>query len=138
MLYRIGVILRKLFFPWEPENKWRGLDGPDFSFIDLGRPAAFLIPEEKLGITIDGKTVQEVIEASLIERIGAFTRSEVPSFGAWVNGHNIVIHDKCRLYEVSYRGKEKITLLASKLAEVARLADEEYIYFKAGQYAALI
>mgnify|MGYP001612835059 FL=1 len=119
-------------------SKWDGLDGPGFRFEDLGRPAVFLIPVSKLQKRLGGKSAAEDLDHFLTENFGAFTRMTISNFGVWVNGQKTIICDECGFYEVSFVGKERITLLARKLAELASAIGEECIYFKAGQYAALI
>ena len=119
-------------------NKWKGLGTENFRFKDLGRPAVFFLPIKKLQIKIWEGNIEENLHRFLIKNFEAFTYSTVSNFGVWVNGHQEVISDECRLYEVSFIGKEKISLLGEKLAEIAEVIKEECIYFKAGQYAALI
>ncbi|MBI2109214.1 MAG: hypothetical protein HYT93_03510 [Parcubacteria group bacterium] len=113
-------------------SKWCGLDNEFFTFVDLGRPAVFLLPVKKI------LQIEENLHRFLIKHFGTFTYIPMPSFGAWRSGNQVIVYDECRLYEVSFVGKEKITLLARKLAQIATAIQEECIYFKAGQYAALI
>ena len=119
-------------------NKWAGLDDESYKIEDLGRPAVFLLPLEKLKTTIGDKTAEEELHAFLTKNFGAFTTTTVPYFGFWRAAGTQIIYDECRLYEVSFAGKEKIPLLLKKLAEVARAIGEECVYFKAGQYACLV
>ncbi len=121
-----------------PENKWEGLEGAGCRLVNLGRPAVFLLPSHKLR-TDDGtgRTVGNTLHAFLVERFGAYTCTTVPYFGFW-HGKSGANYDECRLYEVSFDGKEHIRTLTAKLAEVARIIGEECIYFKAGQYACLV
>ena len=113
-------------------SKWRGLDNKHFKFEDLGRAAVFLLPADKL------PKVEKELHDFLIQHFGTFTYFPMPSFGAWRNGKRVIVYDECRLYEVSFAGKKKITLLGEKLAKIALTLGEECIYFKAGQYSALI
>ncbi len=119
-------------------SKWDGLGGPSFRFEDLGRPAVFLIPVLKLTKRIGDKSAAQYLDDFLTQNFGAFTRMIIPNFGVWVGGKGTIVYDECALYEVSFVGKEKITLLAGLLAELSRAIGEECIYFKAGQYASLI
>ena len=111
---------------------------PNYKLVDLGRPAIFLIPEKKLRIKIGGQTIETILHNFLSEKFGAFTSSIVANFGIWVNDKNVVHKDRCRIYEVSFEGKGRIPILLRKLAEMARLTDEECIYLKAGQYSCLV
>lgn len=123
------------------KNKWRSFERKNSPYVleDLGRPAVFLIPVRKLRIRPDGNdTVERMIANFILENLGAFTISTVPSFGFWKNRESALILDECHQYEVSFPGKNGVSRLMEKLAEVARKADEECIYFKAGQYACLI
>ena len=113
-------------------SKWAGLGNDNFTFVDLGRPAVFLLPINKL------PKVEDNLHEFLVQNFGTFTYFPVPSFGAWKNGQQVIVYDQCRLYEVSFNGKEKITLLGERLAKIAFLINEDCIYFKAGQYASLI
>lgn len=120
------------------QNIWEQFNTDKVRFVDLGRAAIFLIPERKLNLMIDGESVGERISNFLRENFSAFTFSQIPNFGVWVNGHSVVFSDRCRLYEVSFDGKERITMLGEKLAEIAKATREECIYFKTGQYSSLI
>ena len=117
---------------------WTEFSTNKVRFEDLGRAAIFLIPEKKLGLSVSGKTVSDDLRDFLMVNFSAFTFSQVPSFGVWVNGQEVVFADECRLYEVSFDGKEKISMLGEKLAEIAKVIGEECIYFKAGQYSSLV
>src|SRR3989344_7489715 len=121
-------------------SKWVGLDNDNFSFVDLGRPAVFLLPLNKLlsGVTIDFMYPENALHSFLLENFGTFTYFPMPSFGVWRNGKQVICYDACRMYEVSFNGKEKITLFGDKLAKIAVAINEECIYFKAGQYSSLI
>ena len=85
-----------------------------------------------------GSTVEENLHQFLAKELGAFTTTTVPYFGFWRSANDRTAYDECRLYEVSFVGKERIPVLLEKLAEVALAVDEECIYFKAGQYACLV
>lgn len=120
------------------EDKWAALQGEGYRLENLGRPAVFLLPSHKLR-TDDGsgRTIGDALHRFLVENFGAYTCTTVPYFGFW-HGQSGAAYDECRLYEVSFDGKEHIRTLAAKLAEVARIISEECIYFKAGQYACLV
>lgn len=120
------------------ENKWEGLEGENYRLEDLGRPAIFLLPIKKLQKRVGNVTIEQVLHRFLIEQFGAYTSSTIPSFGVWKNTERAVISDECRQYEVSFVGKERIPVLAKKLAEIAKLIKEECIYLKAGQYSCLV
>ena len=124
----------------EEQNQsiWTQFNTDKVRFVDLGRAAVFLIPEGKLNLLIDGETVGLHLGNFLAQNFKAFTFCQVPYFGIWINGQEAIFADKCRLYEVSFDGKEKISVLGEKLAEIAKIIGEECIYFKAGQYSALV
>ena len=121
-------------------SKWIGLDNGNFTFVDLGRPAVFLLPLDKLlsGVIMDFVDLESALHSFLLENFGTFTYFTMPSFGVWKNGKQVICYDACRMYEVSFSGKEKITFLGERLAKIAVAINEDCIYFKAGQYAALI
>ena len=119
-------------------NKWSGLEGEGYRIEDLGRPAVFLIPVRKLKVGVLGRTTEEKLRRFLIGNFGAFTSSRVPSFGFWKDIEQATISDECAIYEVSFVGKDKISILLKELAQTARDIDEKCIYFKAGQYACLV
>ena len=119
-------------------NKWLGLKGETYRIEDLGRPAMFLLPSHKLRMAMGAATVEENLHQFLSKEFGAFTTATVPYFGFWRSANDQVAYDECRLYEVSFVGKERIPFLLEKLAEVAVAIEEECIYFKAGQYACLV
>jgi len=121
------------------ENKWLGLEGDTYRIENLGRPGIFLLPSHKLRQEMEGTTVEDHLHNFLIENFGAFTTTMVPYFGFWHStGNKRIDYDECRQYEVSFDGKKLIPVLLAKLAEIARVIDEECIYVKAGQYSALI
>jgi len=120
------------------QSKWKSLTGKDYTLEDLGRPAIFLLPIRKLKQKVGNITVEEDLHRFLIEHFGAYTSSTIPSFGFWKSIREATISDECREYEVSFVGKERIPTLLKKLAEIAKIIEEECIYVKAGQYSALI
>jgi hypothetical protein len=106
-------------------SKWANFSrNPHYRLVDLGRPLVFLIPEKKLKKRIGNQTVEIYLQKFLSERFGAFTSSIVANFGIWVNDCNIAHKDRCRIYEVSFNGKNKIPILLQKLAEIAKATDE--------------
>lgn len=118
-------------------GKWDDFKSSTYKIHDLGRPAVFLIPEIKLQNAMNGISVEKAVEAFLLEKFGAFTTTSLPSFGVWVNETQIH-YDQCKRYEVSFVGKEKITMLLEFLAKIAIATDEICLYFCAGQYACLL
>ena len=120
------------------ENKWRGLEGNSYRLENLGRPAIFLLPVWKLKAKLGKTTIEQDLHRFLITQFGAYTSTTIPSFGVWKNTKKAIVSDECRQYEVSFNGKERIPLLAGKLAEIARLIEEDCVYLKAGQYSCLV
>lgn len=121
----------------ETKNPWEQFKGAEYRLENLGRPAVFLIPSKKLGIKDRKKTVEERLNTFLQEEFGAFTISTAPYFGAWHDG-KMISHDECRSYEVSYVGTKRTKRLIRLLARIARIIEEECIYFKAGEDTCLI
>lgn len=119
-------------------NKWQEFLSDDYQLMDLGRPAIFLIPTNKLNLRIGDQSVKENLHQFLIHNFGAYTASEIPNFGFWKDIQMATISDQCSGYEVSFVGKDKIPTLLKKLAEIASIIEEECIYFGAGQYRCLI
>ncbi len=121
------------------ENKWQGLEGKGYRLENLGRPGIFLLPVWKLrAYRIKNTIVEKHLHRFLIDQFGAYTSSTIPSFGVWKNTKKAIVSDECRQYEVSFQGKERIPLLAGKLAEIARIIGEDCVYLKAGQYSCLV
>ena len=118
-------------------NKWDKIGGGNYLLQDLGRPAIFFIPTKKLDFLIGSKTVRDEIQEFLIENFGGYTHYEMKSFGCWRDGSKI-ISDQCVVYEVSFIGKDKIPILLEKLAVLSQAIEENCIYVKTGQYAALV
>ena len=119
-------------------NPWTEFESCDYRIEDLGRPAIFLIPARKLDWQYMNGRIRDHLHAFLIEHIGAFTTALIPQFGVWTSAGDRIIYDECCQYEVSFVGKERISLLMRKLAMLARQIEEECIYFKAGEDACLI
>jgi len=123
-------------------SKWKDLHDEYYEIVDLGRPAVFLVPSHLLQRSIstddDAQTVEQFIEAYLMDHFGAFTKTMIPEFGFWLSGGKKKCLDECRRYEVSFLGKERICPLMRMLAQVARIVNEDCVYFKAGQHACLI
>lgn len=120
------------------ENKWSGLEDESYHLENLGRPAIFLLPVRKLQKELGGVSVEQLLHQFLIAEFESYTSSTIPSFGVWKDAQKTIISDECRQYEVSFAGKERIPVLAKKLAEIAKWVEEECIYLKAGQYSCLV
>ena len=114
-------------------SKWQSLSGSGYRLVDLGRPAVFLLPTKKLS-----RAIEKDLHWFIVAHFGAYTTSTIPSFGFWKNAERATISDECRIYEVSFLGKDRIPVLLKKLAKVAAQIEEECIYVKAGQYTALV
>lgn len=121
------------------KNKWAEFKNPKkYTLVDLGRPASFLIPVRADKIyTPHGRPVMNDLRDFITDNFGGYTEATIPFFGIYRNKMR-VFYDRCYCCKVSFAGKEKIPLLLEKLAEVARLLQEQCIYFEAGQYATLI
>ena len=125
---------------WEGSvNKWEGLTPLDCRIEDLGRPAQFLLPVQKLGMsTPSGKDIRDDLHDFLLAEFGAFTTAHIPGFGIWRDAHGKAVVDDCTQYKVSFKGKDRIPVLLAKLKEVCQLMSEDCIYVEAGQYAGLL
>ncbi len=120
-------------------NPWQEFQNIGYRIEDLGRPAVFLMPTYKLDWPyMERHTVRDDLHAFLLAYFGSFTTTITPFFGFYKKGSGVMIHDQCYQYEVSFVGKDRIGLLISKLAVIARRIEEECIYFKAGEDACLI
>jgi hypothetical protein len=73
----------------------------------------------------------------MITHFDGYTCAELPSFGVWKDGAKLY-YDRCKLYEVSFKGKEQIPEFIKKLTDLCVAMGERAIYFKAGQYSCLI
>lgn len=120
------------------KNPWTEFKHTSFELVDLGRPAVFLIPTKKLSQKIDEKTARDHISEFLVQHFSAYTTAIVPHFGIWRDGNAHLVEDTCTLYEVSFKGREKIALLIEYLANLCIAIDEECLYFKAGEDTCLI
>lgn len=121
-----------------PSNPWTDFENDAFEIVDLGRPAVFLLPSHKLRQLVGETSVEDGLHRFLSEHFGAFTTTSVPYFGFWKNDGQRLVYDECRMYEVSFAGKDRLPELMRKLADIAALINEDCIYFKAGQYTCLI
>ncbi|MEA3249383.1 MAG: hypothetical protein U9Q03_03435 [Patescibacteria group bacterium] len=138
-LKAIGRVLMTHIDGTYKENKWAGLDcGPGYRIEDLGRPAVFCLPEDKLTWRIEGRSINDMLVEFLAAEFGGFSCDTRQQFGVWRDGREIVHYDTCIVFEVSFVGKERIPKLASILGLIAKGIGEKCIYFKAGQYSALI
>jgi len=122
----------------EQNGQWKELENSNFNFVDLGRPAIFIIPVVKLKHEMDGKTVEQALIQFLMKNYQAYSTLNVQNFGAWMDGKKVIHYDESKLFKVSFVGKERITPLAEFLSKIAKSINEQCIYFEAGQYAALI
>jgi hypothetical protein len=120
------------------ENKWQEFQSPEWRLQDLGRPAVFIIPLKALWVRTGEGSIEDELNRFLFANFTAFTSMSIPSFGVWSGPGQTPVFDESRMYEVSFKGKERIPLLVTELARIARLTGEECIYLKAGQYACLI
>ncbi|MBU6501024.1 MAG: hypothetical protein KGJ89_02770 [Patescibacteria group bacterium] len=121
------------------QSKWREFaDNPRYWVEDLGRPAVFLIPIRKLNKKIGGKTVKSIVYDFLIQRFNACTIPKSTVTGFWKDSSGEIHKDVCRVYEVSFLGKQRIPFLLERLAEVASAIHEKGIYVKAGQYTCVV
>jgi len=109
-----------------------------YTLQDLGRPAVFLVPKNKLRIPLNGVSLEEHLHRFLTINFGAYTASTFTSFGFWQDDERRIVYDEVCQYEVSFHGKDRIPILMKELAVLAKLIGENCIYFKAGQYACLI
>ncbi len=120
-------------------NKWFGLGGETYEIEDLGRAAVFLLPSNKMKMSVGERTVEEELCSFLAETFGGFSITTVPYFrGFWRDSNAKISYDECCLCEVSFVGKERISVLLAKLSEIASIIGEQRIYFKAGQYSSLM
>ena len=116
-------------------SKWHGMESSNYTIVDLGRPAVFLLPLEPL----KAHAYEEAeLHAFLMDNFESYTAATIPSFGFWKNKNEAIIFDECREYEVSFVGKDKIPMLMEKLASIAKRIGEDCVYFKAGQYGCVI
>lgn len=120
-------------------GKWKGLQKSGYRLVNLGRPAFFLLPAQKIRqVQKDGHTIEHHLNKFLLQHFRAFTISLIPSAGFWKDDGSQVIYDAMYSYEVSFVGKRRIPILLRKLAEIERLIEEDCIYFGAGQYRCLV
>ncbi len=122
------------------EDKWKDFtESATYRLVNIGRPAQFLLPLQKVSLGFsEDETVEENLHKFLCDEFGAFSTTNFPTAGFWRNDGNKIVYDECRQYEVSFLGKEKIPKLLNKLAEIAKLIEEDCLYFKAGQYTCLV
>ena len=119
-------------------SKWDGFHSPNYTIVDLGRPAVFHIPTTKLSCAMGNTSVEEAIKSFLMEHFTAFSATTPPNFGVWMDETEKIHYDECRRYEVSFVGKEKIPKLLEFLTDVALATNEICLYVSAGQYTCLL
>ncbi len=116
-----------------PRSKRKTDHATNYHIEDLGRPAVFLIPVGKLQRLIGKYTIEEHIESFLTKHFQAFTVTRSHIRGYWKRQVDDLVE-----YEVSFLGKQKISVLFSELARLAHAMDEECIYIKTGEDTKLI
>lgn len=112
-----------------------------YSKQSLGRPATFLLPSLKLKSAWEvGKeaTAEQMVQQFLLTHFGGFTVTAGNIFGYWRDDTDKVFYGEHRMYTVAFPGKEKIALLEEFLAQIARILEEDSIYFETGEDAWLI
>lgn len=116
-------------------SKWDKIPKGNYRVVDLGRPAVFLLPSQKLGLVMpSGVTAQESLHKFFAANFSGYTFFCREKAGFYVDG-KVIVYDKCLEYKVSFLGKEKIPILLEKLAEIAAFIKEDCIYVEAGQYS---
>jgi hypothetical protein len=97
----------------------------------IGKMAVFYIPSSK------AKSHQENVHQFLIKNFGAYTHEQSDIKGYWKKGKQI-IRDKNERYEVSFEGKDRISVLVDFLSKLCKKMKEEAIYLTMGDRSYLV
>lgn len=109
--------------------------GKNYRLLSLGRMAVFYIPSRKA--KEKGHDVE--IRDFLLKEFGACTATLGNFCGWWKSDESEKIHyDENIEFKVAFVGKERIPILTSFLAKVAKNLGEECIYLETGEDAWLI
>lgn len=104
----------------------------NYTEVDLGRPASFLIPSLKLkGTDKEQRKIEDKIHVFLLENFSGYTvRDGV--YGYWKVDEK-VFYGEHKEYRVSFKGKERIPLLKQFLAEITHEIEEQCLYIETGE-----
>ncbi|MBI2121959.1 MAG: hypothetical protein HYT98_02445 [Candidatus Sungbacteria bacterium] len=122
------------------KNTWREFEYDEYTIIDLGRTATFLIPTLCLSAVLpNGRDVEDDLREYLTLNFGCFSESKISEFYVWMNKETILDYNRSSiLFEVYLVNKDRVEPLRQKLSELARLLGEEFIYFGIGGHFCLI
>jgi hypothetical protein len=106
----------------------------------LGRMAVFLLPSLKLKQRQKlGRTYEEIVHQFLMKHFGGYTASAGNIFGFWRNeASGREWYGEHREYKVSFRGRDRVSMLQLFLSRLAADLGEESIYLEYGEDAWLI
>ena len=102
--------------------------------------AVFLLPSLKLKRPQGrGRSYEEVVHSFLLKHFGGYTASAGNIFGFWRNEETgREYYGEHREYKVSFRGRDRITMLQRFLGELATELGERTIYLEYGEDAWLV
>ena len=123
--------------PSRPASQ-RGSDG--LQLEALGRMAVFLLPSLKLKQRRRlGRSYEEVVHHFLLKHFSGYTASAGNIFGFWRNEQTgREYYGEHREYKVSFRGRDRVTMLQRFLSGLAAELGEETIYLEYGEDAWLV
>ena len=106
----------------------------------LGRMAVFLLPSLKLKERKKlGQTFEEIVHQFLMKNFGGYTASAGNIFGFWRDEQSgREWYGEHREYKVSFRGRDRVSMLQQFLSRMAGELGEESIYLEYGEDAWLI
>lgn len=111
------------------------MQGKNYKLQSLGRMAVFYIPSKKAR----EKNCDTEIRDFLLKEFGACTATLGNFCGWWKSDESGEMHyDEHIEFKVAFVGKERIPILASFLAKVAKELNEECIYLETGEDAWLV
>ena len=117
------------------------LDGASMTYRkeSLGRMATFLLPSLKLKKRdADGHTIEEIVHQFLVSNFEGYTAAGGIIFGFWKDEKGEVAYGEHKEYKVAFIGKDRIAVLESFLATIAKEIGEYCIYFETGEDSWLI
>jgi len=102
--------------------------------------AVFLLPSLKLKQRQRlGRSYEEVVHSFLMKHFGGYTASAGNIFGFWRDDQTgREFYGEHREYKVSFRGRDRVSMLQRFLGRVASELDEETIYLEYGEDAWLV
>jgi hypothetical protein len=104
----------------------------------IGQVAVFYLPHQEWDESRDkqGRPVKELLHGFLINNYDAYTLDHGRTTGYWRESKDhTVVRDQNVRYEVSFGGREKISVFVDFLSEICALMKQKAIYLTMGKHS---